>query len=374
MKSSLLLPGLRRKLDPEAQQSQTKMFRHSIQQTSLSLVKNSSTPQLQICDDAYCEATQKYRNLLDHFLECIGKDWDMDLRMNHQGICFFQYKQFVIVVEAPKESASFFVYTCVLRCTYTSTAVMKRALEMNYLTQESCGCTLGLDPSCEDDNALEVTLSYSQPIMGLNRGELCNIVMNFMHTASYIHCQLSGADSQLDAPCEQPKYTFTRANQEEPKAPAPFQPPPPHHAASETSTPENEAVTPILSNKSSGPKPLDRARQDQSSVRHLNPKFALAKKSSLQNTFTKMTQALGRSTSKISTPKKVPKGVTFAAQANDAFKVTRPDTNTFKVIKPEIKRHSSCCQMDARGVAPMYVSKPGLPRRASVRPVLMIEI
>jgi hypothetical protein len=349
------------------------MFRRCIQRISLTLVKNSSTPQHQICDDAFCKATQSYRNLLDHYLECIGKDWDMDLRMSHQGICFFQYKHFVIVVEAPKDSASFFIYTCVLRCTSTSTAVMKRALEMNYLTQETCGCTLGLDPSGEDDNVLEITLSYSQPIMGLNRGELCNVVINFMHTASYIHCQLTGAESQVEAPCEQPKHRFTQNNEEEPKAPAPFQPPPPHHTASETSTPENEAVTPILSNKSFGPKPLDTARQDQSSVRHLNPKLTLAKKSSLQKTFTRITLALGRSTSKVSTKKKVPKEVTFAAQENDAFKVIKPDTKTFKVIKPEAKRHSSCCQMNKR-VASMDISTPGLPRRASVYPAVMIEI
>jgi hypothetical protein len=345
-----------------------------------------------VCDDAYCEATQNYRNLLDKYLECIGKEWDMDLRMNHQGVCFFQHEQFVIVVEAPKGSASVFVYTCVLICTSTSTAVMKRALEMNYLTQETCGCTLGLDRSCEDDNALEVTLSYSQPIMGLNRGELCNVVVNFMQTASYIHCQLASADSEVEAPCDQPKHTFTQAkapapfqppphrtsratstaNEEKPKAPAPFQPPP-HHTARKPSTPENEAVTPIMSNKSFGPKPLDKARQDQSSVRHLKPKVALAKKSSLQKTFTKMTLALGRSTSKISTKKKVPKEVTFEAQENDAFKVIKPDTNTFKVIKPKTKRHASCCQM-RKPVAFVDVSKTGLPRRASVRPVVMIEI
>jgi hypothetical protein len=348
------------------------MFRRSIQRISLSLDKNTSTPQHQICDDAFCEATQNYRNLLDHYLECIGKDWNMDLRMNHQGFCLFQYQHFVIVVEAPKASASFFIYACVLRCTSSSTAVMKRALEMNYLTQESCGCTLGLDPSCEDDNALEVTLSYSQPIMGLNRGELCNVVINFMHTASYIHCQLAGAESQVEAPCEQPKHIFTQANEEKTKAPAPFQPTP-HHTTSETSTPEKEAVTPIMSNKSFVSKPLDRARQDQSSVRHLNPKLTPAKKSSLQKTFTKMTLALGRSTSKMSTKKNVPKEVTFEGQENAAFKVTKPDTNTFKVFKPETKRHSSCCQMNKR-IASMDVSKPGLPRREYVRPAVMIEI
>jgi hypothetical protein len=349
------------------------MFRPSIQRTSFPVVKSSSTPQHHICDDALCEETQNYRKRLDHYLECIGKDWDMDLRLNHKGICFFQYEHFVIVVEAPKQSASFFVYTCVLRCTSTSTAVMKRALEMNYLTQETCGCTLGLDASCEDDNALEVTLSYSQPIMGLNRGELCNIVMNFMESASYIHSQLAGVESQVEAHCEQPKHTFTQAlNEEEPKARAPFQPPP-HHTASETSTPKNEAVTPITSNKSFGLEPHDRARQVRFSVvRHLNPKLALAKQPSLQKTFTKMTLALGRSTSKVPTKKKVPKKVTFEAQEDDASKVIKPDTNTFKVVKPETKRHSSCSQMNKR-VASMDVSRPGLPRRVSVRPVLTLE-
>jgi hypothetical protein len=142
-----------------------------------------------ICDDALCKETQKYRKELDHYLECIGKDWDMDLRIDHRGICTFQHGRFLVVIEVPKESASFFVYTCLMKSSSNSASMMRKALELNYLAQETSGCTLALDPTCKEH--LEVTLCYSQPIMGLDRGELCNIVVNFTETAAKLHHQLA---------------------------------------------------------------------------------------------------------------------------------------------------------------------------------------
>ena len=143
-----------------------------------------------------CEETLKYRSLLDQYLECLAKEWNLPtLRMNHQGICTFCHEQFLIVLEVPTDSSCFFLYTCVYHCTSKCTAIMKKALELNYLTQETCGCTLSLDPTMSeddhhDDDMLQLTLSYSQPIMGLNREELCTIVINFIETTSYLHFQL----------------------------------------------------------------------------------------------------------------------------------------------------------------------------------------
>jgi hypothetical protein len=164
------------------------------------------------CDAACRKKTKHYRALLDDYLNCIGKDWDMpSLRMNHQtGICAFQYRNFVICIEVPVESACFFLYTCVLlldtstattttrknpTTTTTTTGyavVMRRALELNYLTQTTRGCTLSMDPTTKDDEgeALELTLSYSQPILGLAKGEFCTIVVNFLDTAQRLQQQL----------------------------------------------------------------------------------------------------------------------------------------------------------------------------------------
>jgi hypothetical protein len=142
-----------------------------------------------ICDDALCKETQKYREELDHYLECIGKDWDMDLRIDHRGICTFQHGSFLVVIEVPKESSSFFVYTCLMKCSSNSASVMRKALELNYLAQETSGCTLALDPTCKEH--CEMTLCYSQPIMGLDRGELCNVVVNFTETAAKLQQQLA---------------------------------------------------------------------------------------------------------------------------------------------------------------------------------------
>jgi hypothetical protein len=165
------------------------------------------------CDAACRKKTKHYRALLDDYLNCIGKDWDMpSLRMNHQtGICAFQYRNFIICIEVPFESACFFLYTCVLlldttTATTTTTrtnptttttttgfaVVMRRALELNYLTQTTRGCTLSMDPTTKDDegDALQLTLSYSQPILGLAKGEFCTIVVNFLDTAQQLQQQL----------------------------------------------------------------------------------------------------------------------------------------------------------------------------------------
>ena len=209
------------------------------------------------CNETIRKNTKQHRKMLDNYLQSIGRDWEMimsgkdsdagslsSLRMdNHgNGLCSFAYKQFVIVVEMPRESTSFFIYTCLMHCTASSTAVMKRALELNYLTQQTNGCTIGMDSSLSTmtttaspstsppnssrqitndhheyrddeeifnvdqgdilkdfrhevegnggDDILELTLSYTHPIVGLTQGEFCNILVNFMETAEELYNEL----------------------------------------------------------------------------------------------------------------------------------------------------------------------------------------
>ena len=185
------------------------------------------------------------------------------------GICTFAYKQFIIVIEMPKESTCFFVYTCLKHCTNRCTPIMKRALELNYLTQQTNGCTIGIDSTLgvtstptttmavamggprpyfngdndddmdnekeeddreedqdekldvivdydediieefedgihfertnyydDDDDPLELTLSYTHPIVGLTQGEFCNILVNFMETAEALYDDLDSVQEK----------------------------------------------------------------------------------------------------------------------------------------------------------------------------------
>lgn len=255
------------------------------------------------CNETIRKNTYHYRKVLDEYLQAIGKDWEMLINDNHTkngefydgssfssppisslrmdcndtGICTFAYKQFIIVVEMPKESTCFFVYTCLKHCTNRCTPIMKRALELNYLTQQTNGCTIGIDSTLgvttsllsspksttptttmavamggpspyfndnekdddnhemdddekldvivdydddiieefeaghhfesnhnnyyNDDDPLELTLSYTHPIVGLTQGEFCNILVNFMETAEALYDDLDSVQEKA------PTYT-----------------------------------------------------------------------------------------------------------------------------------------------------------------------
>ncbi len=136
-------------------------------------------------------ATQRYRDSINQCLATIGKEWDADLELNHRGICSFQCGGFVVVIEVPWDSKAFFVYTSIMKCLPTSTAVMRKALELNYLTQATAGCTIALDPNQPQD--MEITLCRCQRIDGTNHSNLASLVKNLLRTACTVQKQLDRA-------------------------------------------------------------------------------------------------------------------------------------------------------------------------------------
>lgn len=121
----------------------------------------------------------------------IGKEWDAELILNPRGICSFQCGGFVVVIEVPWDSKAFFLYTSIMKCLTSSTAVMQKALELNYLTQATSGCTLSLDPNKSQE--LDIVLCRSQRVDGTNHHHLISQVKNLLRTAVTVQMKLEKA-------------------------------------------------------------------------------------------------------------------------------------------------------------------------------------
>jgi hypothetical protein len=162
-----------------------------------------------------------------------------------------------------------------MKCLPSSTAVMRKAMELNYLTQATNSCTLALDPTKQQD--MEIILCRSQKVEGTNPSNLVSLIKNFLRTATSIQKQLDRA--------HRPKMSFitalplrqqstTRGGKGR-RGRRNKKPPP---------APRDKDVTPTISNKT----------MDKSSVRGIRRKDSIQtiQKAPLTD-FTKMNVALG---------------------------------------------------------------------------------
>lgn len=212
----------------------------SIQRQPVSIRKRHALP---LDNEAYDSSTsQKYRNLINQHLGSIGKEWDTKLGLDQRGMCSFQCGSFVVVIEVPWDSKTFFLYTCIMKCLPSSTAVMRKALELNYLTQTTNGCTLSLDPTKPQD--MEITLCHSHRIDGsINPSSLINLVKNFLRTATSIQKELDRAQrSRISFMTALPlrQQQTSRGGKSSRKGRRNKKPPP---------APRDKDVTPTISNK-----------------------------------------------------------------------------------------------------------------------------
>jgi hypothetical protein len=129
---------------------------------------------------------KKNRRVVAHYLKRMGTV-GKHLSLNAEGVCYFPYQKFVIVVEVPEDHFNVcFIYTmvCQLGENDNRTEVMKLAMELNYMQYNTRGATIGL----EED---EVNLCFSTPIAGLSTYcDLKAVVEDFMQTAAEINLQL----------------------------------------------------------------------------------------------------------------------------------------------------------------------------------------
>lgn len=121
------------------------------------------------------DRTRKNRRLINCHLKQVGKE----LCLGNEGICYFQYKKFITVVEVPDDqSGCFFIYTMVsqLGPRDNREAVLQAAMRMNYMQQGTRGACLGL----EED---EINLCYSAPVNGTARDDFIKCLEDFLTTA-----------------------------------------------------------------------------------------------------------------------------------------------------------------------------------------------
>ena len=128
------------------------------------------------------------RQVIDSYLSEISAAIGKQIRLNDQGICAFTYEQLTIVIEVPETVASFFVYTTLASAAQTDNPLplFKKAMQMNYLQQETRGGCLALDPIND-----EVVFSYTDRCEEVNATDFRNILENFIDTALKLHEEMN---------------------------------------------------------------------------------------------------------------------------------------------------------------------------------------
>jgi hypothetical protein len=133
---------------------------------------------------------KKNRRVVTQYLKRMGTDVRKNLSLNAEGVCYFPYQKFVIVVEVPEDQLDVcFIYTmvCQLGDNDNRMEVMKLAMELNYMQYGTRGATIGLQ---ED----EVNLCISTPIASLRTYcDLKFVVEDFLQTAVETNLKLDNA-------------------------------------------------------------------------------------------------------------------------------------------------------------------------------------
>mmetsp|Transcript_10369 Transcript_10369/g.17421 ORF Transcript_10369/g.17421 Transcript_10369/m.17421 type:complete len:190 (+) Transcript_10369:1159-1728(+) len=138
-------------------------------------------------DTESSEKTLKHRRLINGHLRRMSHAVGKDLTLGVEGICYFQFKKFIIVIEVPDDDSDcYFIYTmvCQLGSPEDNRAdVLQAAMRLNYMQQGTRGACLGL----EDD---EVNLCYSAPVNSVCRDDFVRSLEDFLTTAEEMNQNL----------------------------------------------------------------------------------------------------------------------------------------------------------------------------------------
>jgi len=148
--------------------------------------------------------TKENRKIVNSYLSSLGNG----IQIGSKGICYFQFKKFVIVIEVPEDEEQeksiskepfFYIYTMVLRLESNNDddrfSILKACMELNYMKQGTRGSTLGLEGN-------EINLCYSHPIASITGHEgFMEVLTNFIVTAL-------DANKRLDLLINQPKINM----------------------------------------------------------------------------------------------------------------------------------------------------------------------
>lgn len=130
---------------------------------------------------------KKNRKVVGQYLKRMGTDVGRSISLYAEGVCYFPFQKFVIVVEIPEDHLDVcFIYTmvCQLGGNDNRMEVFKLAMELNYMQFGTRGATIVL----EED---EVNLCFSTPIAGLSTFcDFKSAMENFMQTAVETNLEL----------------------------------------------------------------------------------------------------------------------------------------------------------------------------------------
>jgi hypothetical protein len=137
------------------------------------------------------ERTAKNRKIVNSYLRRMHhhhRGEKKDLVLNESGVCIIQYKKFIIALEVPDDnSGCFVVSSMVFRIDNgdinNRLALMEKAMELNYMQEETRGACLGLQGD-------EISLCFSAPIATLTREHLVHYMEDFMQTCAEMNAAL----------------------------------------------------------------------------------------------------------------------------------------------------------------------------------------
>ena len=125
------------------------------------------------------ERLRRNRRTIDNYLRRMGSVMGKELTLNAEGVTYFSFRRFVIVIEVPEDNSGvcfFYTMVCRLEAESNQMQVMKLAMELNYMQYGTRGATLGL-------NGDEVNLCFSIPIAGLHFCDFETVLEDFTTTA-----------------------------------------------------------------------------------------------------------------------------------------------------------------------------------------------
>lgn len=139
------------------------------------------------------EQLRRNRRTVNHYVRRIGALMGSEVELNEQGMAFFSFQEkFVVVFEVPEDNHNYlYLYTKVCQADQNATAIVKRAMEFNYMQQGTAGATLGLDGE-------EINFCFSCKIGQLVFAHLRSDLEKFLKAAIEIHKELEVVKHQTD--------------------------------------------------------------------------------------------------------------------------------------------------------------------------------
>jgi len=140
------------------------------------------------------ERWKKNKKTIDHYIRRMASIAGKELSLNSDGLAFFAYKKFIIVIEVPPENPRLcFIYTMIYRLTPwdNQVEILKVAMELNYMQHRTRGATIGLEGE-------EVNLCHTIPISGLSFCSLKRALEAFLLTAVETNELLDGVSTKHD--------------------------------------------------------------------------------------------------------------------------------------------------------------------------------